>query len=708
MNAGCIIRSKKKVRVLSYIIGIDSGGTFTDCVVIDGEGHITSDKAFTTPQDLTQGILQSIENAASALDLTLQQILQKTDILAIGTTSLINALLTRQGAKVGLITTKGHEDALVIGRVMAKTDGLSEMLKGDIIAWDKPEPLVPHQLIKGVTERVDYKGAEVVALNLQEVEQALADLVARGVEAVAISFLWSFMNPQHELRVKEFISQKYPRLFVTVSSEVSPYLGEYERTTTTVINAYLGPRAKREFSSMYQVFNQRGLSRPPFIMQSTGGVVWAEEAVGKAVYTLSSGPAGGVMGAAITGKLLGSDNIIATDMGGTSFDVGLIIRGEVPLAKNPIYDRYRVLIPTLDVVSIGAGGGSIAHIDPQAKTINVGPQSAGSQPGPVCYERGGTEPTVTDADVVLGRINPDNFFGGRKRLNKSKAEQAIKEKIAKPLKLDTVQAAKGIVDIVDAHMADLIRKATIERGYDPRDFVLLSYGGAGPVHVGAYARELGIKKAVISPHAPVFSALGIVSSDILRYYAKSEPLRMPVTAERLNSIFSGLVSNAKHDLERSGTIGSVNLSRSIDMRFRYQVHQITVPIPDRGLTQTDMDEIPGRFVNLYEQVFGTGTAFKAAGIELVTFRLVCRVSLPRPALKEHALQSADASPALIGHRDVYFENPTTTPIFDMARLAAGNVMQGPAVIEGPATVIVVHPGQRAEVDGYMNIVMDIT
>ncbi|MDO8637456.1 MAG: hydantoinase/oxoprolinase family protein, partial [Dehalococcoidia bacterium] len=576
-----------------------------------------------------------------------------------------------------------------------------------IIAWDKPEPLVSRALIKGITERVDYKGAEIVALNLKEVETALADLVNLGAGSVAVSFLWSFMNPHHELTVKKFISQKYPGLFVTFSSDVSPYLGEYERTTTTIINAYLGPRARQEFTSMSQIFARQGLPYPPFIMQSTGGVVWAEEAANKAVYTLSSGPAGGVIGAANTGKLLGYDNIIATDMGGTSFDVGLILRGEVPLAKNPIYDRYRVLIPTLDVVSIGAGGGSIAHIDPQAKTINVGPQSAGSQPGPVCYDWGGTEPTVTDADVVLGRINPDNFFGGRKRLNKSKAEQAINEKIAVPLQMDTIQAAKGIVDIVDAHMADLIRKATIERGYDPRDFVLLSYGGAGPVHVGAYARELGIKKAIVSPHSPVFSALGIVSSDMVRYYAKSEPLRLPVTADRLNSIFSGLTSAAREDLERSKRTGNVSFNRSIDMRFRYQVHQIAVPVPDRELTQADINEIPDRFVNLYEQVFGTGTAFKTAGIELVTFRMVCRVSLPRPALKQHDYQGTDPGGALVGRRPVYFESFLPTPTFDMSKLAAGNVIEGPAVVEGPATTVPIHPGQRAEVDGYLNIVIEV-
>jgi len=692
---------------LSYIIGIDSGGTFTDCVLIDSQGRVTPDKAFTTPQNLTEGILHAIENTAGSLGLTLQQVLKETDILAVGTTSLINALLTRQGARVGLLTTRGHEDTMVIGRVMAKTDGLSETQKGDIIAWDKPEPLVARALIKGITERVDYKGAEIVALNMTEVETALADLVTLGAESIAVSFLWSFMNPQHELKVKEFISQKYPGLFVTFSSDVSPYLGEYERTTTTIINAYLGPRARQEFTSMSQIFARQGLPYPPFIMQSTGGVVWAEEAANKAVYTLSSGPAGGVMGAANTGKLLGYDNVIATDMGGTSFDVGLILRGEVPLAKNPIYDRYRVLIPTLDVVSIGAGGGSIAHIDPQAKTINVGPQSAGSQPGPVCYDWGGTEPTVTDADVVLGRINPDNFFGGRKRLNKSKAEQAINEKIAAPLQMDTIQAAKGIVDIVDAHMADLIRKATIERGYDPRDFVLLSYGGAGPVHVGAYARELGIKKAIVSPLSPVFSALGIVSSDIVRYYAKSEPLRMPVTADRLNSIFSGLASAARGDLERSRKTGNISFIRSIDMRFRYQVHQIAVPIPDRELTQADIDEIPNRFVSLYEQVFGTGTAFKAAGMELVTFRLVCRVSLPRPSLKQHDYQGTDPGGALVGQRPVYFESFVSTPIFDMGKLAAGNIIEGPAVIEGPATVIVVHPGQRAEVDGWLNVVVEV-
>ncbi|MBI4287419.1 MAG: hydantoinase/oxoprolinase family protein [Chloroflexi bacterium] len=692
---------------MSYIIGIDSGGTFTDCVLVDDQGRIASDKAFTTPQNLTEGILQSIENTAKARGLGLQQVLKEADLLAVGTTSLLNALLTRRGAKVGLITTRGHEDALVIGRVMAKTDGLSEAEKRDIIAWDKPEHLVPHSLLRGVTERVDYKGAEIVALNMREVEAAVGSLVAQGAEAIAISFLWSFMNPQHERVVKDFIARTTPDIFVTLSSDVSPYLGEYERTTTTLINAYLGPRASRDFASLSQAFAARGFAHPPFIMQSTGGVVWAEEAANNAVCTLSSGPVGGIIGCAVLGKTLGYQNIIATDMGGTSFDVGLVRQGEVPLARSPIYDRFRVLIPTVDVVSVGAGGGSIARIEPETGALSVGPQSAGSQPGPACYGWGGLEPTVTDADVVLGRIDPDNFFGGRKRLDGARAEEAVREKIAGPLRMDTIRAAKGIVDIVDAHMADLIRKATIERGYDPRDFVLLAYGGAGPLHVGAYARELGIKKAIVSAYAPVFSALGILSSDIVRFYAKSEPLRMPVTAAKLNSVFDGLARSARQDLERTGAPGSVSFSRSIDMRFRYQTHQLAVPVPDRELTTEAVEQLPNQFVARYEETFGPGTAFKEAGIELVTFRMVCRVALPRPSLREYEPKGPDASAALIGRRSVFFEDMVTTPVYDMAKLAAGNVVEGPAVVEGAATVVLVHPGQRAEVDRYLNVALEV-
>ncbi len=338
----------------------------------------------------------------------------------------------------------------------------------------------------------------------------------------------------------------------------------------------------------------------------------------------------------------------------------------------------------------------------------MGPGSAGSHPGPVGYDWGGTEPTVTDADLVLGRIDPNNFFGGRKVLNREKALDAIKRKIADPLDFDVFQAAQGIVDIVDAHMADLIRKVTIEQGHDPRDFVLFAYGGAGPGHAGAYAREVGVGKVVVSPYAPVFSALGIASSDIKRLYTKSEPLRPPVPAARLNAIFGDLEEFARKDLNQTGVNEGITFNRLIDMQFRYQLHEVRVPVPDRVLVQADVDDLFSSFIELYEQIFGKGTAYVEAGIEMVTFRLVCNVRVAPVSMKRYPVLGQDSAGALAGNRLVYFEGGfADTQVFDQDELSAGNIVSGPAILEGPASTVMVHSGQQASVDEYLNIIIEL-
>jgi N-methylhydantoinase A len=692
------------------IIGVDTGGTFTDCVTIDDSGRVTYAKAFSTPADYSDGVIQSLANSAEAASVSTEALLKDARFLAYGTTAGLNTLVTRAGPPVGLITTKGHEDAILIGRVQQKVAGMGERERTYAVKMDKPIPLVPRTMIRGANERVDWRGEVVVALDPEEIRRAARELVDAGAKAIAVCFLWSFVNPAHEKEAGRVIREAHPELFVTLSCEVVPVMKEYERTATTVINAYVGPMMGRYLTALDRKLRAQGLRNPFFIMQSAGGILPAQEAAAKGVNTLSSGPVGGVIASQLLGGLLGHRNVIATDVGGTSFDVGLVVDGRAPMARAAVYDQYEILAPMVDITSIGAGGGSIAWVEPITRTLRVGPKSAGAHPGPACYGRGGTAPTVTDADLVLGRIDPDYFFGGRARLSRELAVQAIEEQIARPMKMDLIDAAMGIVDIVDAHMADLVRRVTIERGYDPRDFVLFAYGGGGPTHVGAYGRDLGAKAAVISPYAPVFSAFGIAASDVLRIYLKSSPLRLPVPAAEINRIFAELEAAARSDLARShAQAGEATYERAIEMRFHHQTHEIPVPVPTGQLTDADLETLVRDFEQLYEQSFGKGTGYRKAGIEISTFRLAATLAMPKPSLVRRPFAGEDPAAARKGERQAVFDRRNrfvATAIYDAERLQPGNRIAGPAIIESPATNTVVHPGQIARVDEYLNVILE--
>jgi N-methylhydantoinase A len=687
---------------LKYVVGVDVGGTFTDCVVVDEAGGVLTDKSFTVPGNPGEGMVNALENVAQGHRLEVERVLGDSRAVAIGTTSLTNKLITRGGAKVGLITTRGHEDAILIGRIISKSDGLSDAEKADVRFWGKPEPIVQRGLIRGVSERVDYKGAVIVPLNEAEVLAAVRDMATQGVEAVAVCLLWAFINPAHELRIHALIEKHHPELYVSLGHAVAPVLGEFERTNATLLSAHLGAIARQQMEVTRKLLGARGLSRPFLVMQSNGGCMWDEEVAGAPLNLIASGPAGGIIGSAKLGQRMGYRNIIATDMGGTSFDVGVITDGAPILADIAVHGRIRMALPHVEVVSIGAGGGSIAWVDEITGLLQVGPQSAGSTPGPVCYGHGGTAPTVTDADVVLGRIDPKRFFNGRKLLDRAGAEAAIKAKVADPLGVDLHTAAKGILEIVDSRMGDLIRKLTIERGVDPRDFVLFSYGGAGPTHVGAYAREAGIQKAVVSPHASVFSALGIAASDIVRVYSQSSPMRSPFDLERINTLLEMLERRAAQDLTTSET----TLARSLEMRFRHQVHQVKVPAPGGTLGERELAEVVERFVSLYEQSFGKGTAAREAGVEILTFHVVATTHRVPLNLTATEMEKPDPGAARSGSRRIWFDGGfVETPIFEHRKLRPGNRVRGPAIIEGMNTTLPLHPGQELSVDPFHNLVI---
>lgn len=696
-------------RIVHYIVGIDTGGTFTDCVAVDDHGSVTIGKAPSTPGS-SQSVLDALDAVGQQLGLTLNDFLTHIRVLAHGVTIGLNALLTRSGAKTGLIGTAGHGDAILIGRAHQKTAGLGETELTFPAKFTKPAPLVPRDRIVEVNERVDYKGAVLVPLQENEARRAIDALVSQGVEAIAISLLWSFKMPKHEQLLRALVERYYPNIFVTASSDLAPVIGEYERTATTVINSYIGPTMLSYFEGLTQKLRLAGLQDEPLIMQSAGGVLSASQAARESIRTLNSGPIGGVVAAHHMGELLGLENIITTDMGGTSFDVGLIAHGQALYAREPVVDKYNLAVPTIDIRSIGAGGGSIAWVEPDTGVLHVGPQGAGASPGPACYGKGGARPTVTDADLVLGYINPNFFLGGRMKLSVEKARDAIQTAICPHTKHDVEEAAAAIFHIVNSHMADLIRKCTIERGYVPSQFSLFLFGGAGPVHGVTYGGDLRARGIVVPAMAAAFSALGIASSDVLQTRSHSDPMPLPVSATAVSAVLSSLRQKALHALEHeSAAAGEITVRQFVSMRYRRQIHnEVWVTLPDGEVTDEILERTCESFKFRYEELYGKGSAYEQAGMEMVTFRVDAYRRSPKPKWNRLSSEGADASSAIKEKRNVFFRGHGFTParIYDFSRLRTGNKLPGPAVIEASTTTVIIPPQREGRVDGYLNIVVE--
>ena len=692
----------------TYIVGVDIGGTFTDCVAVSGDGAMTLGKASSTPQNFARGVLDAVRDAARNLGMADERgLLSATRLFYHACTIGDNTLITRTGARTGLIATSGFGDTILMmrGGVVA---GLPESEAHHMAALTKPEPLVPKRLIAEVNERIDFEGDVLVDLDEPAAEEAVRKLVDDGVESVAVSLLWSVANDRHERMIGELLRQRYPGLFVTLSSETAPFQGEYERTATTVFNAYIGPRIGSYLNDLREILRDRGLRREPLIMQAYGGVLGVDDSVRRAVGTIESGPAAGVAACRFMGRLSGIDNVVAADMGGTTFKVGIIRDAVIERDYQPIFLRYRLLSPKIWVESIGAGGGSIAWIDRGTGLLKVGPHGAGASPGPVCYNRGGTEPTVTDASLVLGYLNPEYFLGGQIALDADAARRAVKEKVAEPLGMSVTEAASAIHRIVNAQMSDLIRNATIQRGHDPRQDTMFAFGGACPLHAGRFAAELGIEQVVVPVTASVHGAVGLVSSDVVYEEGASDRSLVPVPADRVNASFAPVLSRVRRSLEDAGFDGGdVTLARSVDMRYRYQVHEINVPIPpgDALLTEGDLDALYARFDELYEAAYGRGSAYRAAGKEIVTLRVTGSGALPKPALRPLA-SGGEISAARKGARNAYFQELgdfVSTAVYDVARMRPGMVIAEPGIIETPITTVLINPGDQAVMDEFGNI-----
>jgi N-methylhydantoinase A len=695
-----------------YLLATDVGGTCTDTVVFAAGEPVFLGKALSTPPNFADGVIDSISSAAKSMGLTLEELIAQTSLFVHGSTVVDNAIFTRDGAKVGLVTTEGFEDTLLVTRGgYGRWGGLTEDRMKNMVKTDRARPLVDPSCIVGVPERVDYKGAVIRALDNDKLEAALKSLLAKGVEAIAVSLLWSFYNPVNERKVKAALARLAPGMYCTLSSDIAPSPGEYERTSTTVINAYAGRIAHDYIKSLAHLLEGCGYNGPVMIMQGYGGLLPAQEAADRAIGMLECGPAAGVIGSRALGELLKQPNVIATDMGGTTFKVSVIQNGLIEYAREPMVDRFHYIQPKIEVVSIGSGGGSIVWIEESTKVPRVGPRSAGARPGPVCYGLGGEEPTLTDVFMLIGYMDPAIFLGGAMKLDKERARSVFDQKIATPLGLSVEEAAFGIYRIATAQITDLVREITVERGLDPRDFVLHAFGGSCGMVCGAFGAELNVRQMVVPYTASVNCAFGLISADIVHQYSTVAPLPMPSPSAAINSVFEPLQLQAIDALSVEGFSGDkVRLEWSVDMRYSRQVHEVTTPV--RGefpLNDEAVKTLADDFEALYERRYGKGSAYREAGIEMTQFRLTARGLMEHPDLRPVALSGKDASGAVVGRRPIFVDAQSRmveSSIYDFDLLKPGNEIAGPAVIHTPITTIVLQSGQHASVDSFRNVVID--
>jgi N-methylhydantoinase A len=689
---------------MSYLVGIDIGGTFTDCAIVDRAGKLLTTKVPSTPQDFARGMMDALDTGARRLGLSLDDFCRDIAFLSHGTTVGTNTIIQKKGAKVGLITTKGHEDAIHIMRGSRGYGGRDIRKVVHFPETSKPAPIVPKRLIRGVSERVDCFGEIVVSLNEKETEVAIRELIAEGVQAIAICFLWSFRNPAHEQRVKALVEKIAKDVFVTCSVDIAPRWGEYERVTATALNAYLGPVMGNYLNKLDSSLRKLGYPHGLQITQCGGGTVPVERAGEAPLLTLDSGPVSGVTASMFLGRAMGEKNVITTDMGGTSFDVSIIYEGKPAYSFISNTDQYEYFLPKVDLQAIGAGGGSLARAHPETRTLTVGPDSAGAFPGPVCYERGGSVPTVTDAQLVLGYLDPENFAGGRMKLNREAAYSAI-QSLGKSIGMTAIECAAGICRIVELNMADIIRKVTVEKGFDPRDFVLFAFGGAGPAHAGVFARELGVKKIVIPQRkaASTWCAFGAAAADVLHIFEHTEIMPTPVAASHLNKIISSLEEKAKQLLKTEGiSQARQRFEFSLDVRHKGQINEVEILLPFERLPAGYEARLRAMFTRRYEQLYGRGSALAGAQLEIVVCRLRARALTPRPKLVRTKSSTAKIPAAAVRKkRDIYWpdlKKRRPTPVFDGEKLASGNRVRGPAIVETADTTVVVHPGRTLAVD----------
>lgn len=695
-------------------INVDIGGTFTDCFAIDGDTTLAA-KALTTHHELAVGFLRGLEEIAGKLGEPLEDALTRTATIRYATTLGTNALIERTGPRLGLITTAGHESVVPVGRCRQWGDGLPPTEHRSFLTAKRPEPLVDPECIVGIRERLDYAGRVLVELDEEEVREQIQRLVDLGVRGFVVSLLHANHNPEHERRVRDVIAQEYPptylgRFPVVLSSDVSRRSGEYVRSMTSIIDAYLHRFTADRLSRLRDDLRSRGYQGQLLLVHNSGGMGSLSRST--PLKTVHAGPVSGLFGAGHLAASFGYDKIVTTDMGGTSFDVGIVVQGSVRFYEfNPVIDRWRVQIPMMDIKAVGAGGGSIAGVDP-VSGVTVGPRSAGSTPGPACYGQGGSEPTVTDANLVLGYLDASTYHGGELPLDVKRAERAIERKVAKPLGLDVTSAARAIRQVVDERMGAEIFKEITLKGYDPRDFTIFSYGGGGPLHACGYAEALKVGRVIVPPNSQVFSASGAAGMELLRIYEQSAwfVLFNPITKqlfndyEAFNSIVDAFQERACRDFAEEGhEPDELSFSLELDMRSSGQLYVITVASPvERIENEDDLAAIVRAYFDEYGDRFGDLALTQEIGVSIDAIRLRAWVPRERWKLAERPAASRGVDAAHKGTRRCWWDPDgfAETPVYDYAQLEPGHTIAGAAIVESLDSTILIAPGWRGQMDAY--------
>ena len=682
-----------------YRVTVDTGGTFSDFVFFnEANGEITITKVPSTPKEPFQAVLNGVKEL-------LDQGVAANDVsfFCHGTTVGTNALLEEKGAKTGLLVTEGFRG---IYEVMEQTRGYGPATYD--LFFEKPRLLAPPYHTEEIPERVDFRGNVLKEIDVAAARDAVRRLKKKGVQSVAVCFLFSFLNPAHELKIKELFAEEFPDARLSLSYEVLPQIREFYRLSTTVINAYIQPVMASYLNRLENRMHELGVTTPKlYIMQSNGGVSTFKGSAEKPVATVLSGPAGGVIASMGTCERVGINNIITFDMGGTSCDVALIYQGNPVITTQGKINLRPISLPMLDIHTVSAGGGTIARID-AVGGLQVGPDSAGADPGPICYNRGGEEVTISDANIVIGVLDPDNFLGGRMKLNKPKAEQLLAEKIAKPLKLNLMEAADGVLKIIDAKMEEAIKAVSSARGYDIRDFTLVAFGGGGPMHAGRMALDLGIPTVLIPLTPGVHSALGLLMSDVKHDYVRSKLVGLEeLDLSEINHMFHEMIERAKADLHSEGfSEEEIKIEPYLDLRYAGQGYELTVPCSMPPFTQHDVTVMRSHFDTMHEQ--NSGHKAETEPVELVSLRLVSLGLVPQAKLSPGKNTGRKIADARTGERTVFFgkeHGNLLTQVYNRDLLEPGHTIDGPAIVDQLDTTTVIHPEQEASVDNYRNIII---
>lgn len=680
-----------------YRVAVDTGGTFSDFVYLaEDTGEVAITKVASTPDDPSRAILQGIETLIA-------RGVEARDIAFFchGTTVGTNALLEGKGVRTGLLVTEGFRGIYPVAE-QARPYGPAIF---DVM-YDKPAMLVPQSLTGEVAERVDWRGNVLRPLDEAALRATVRDLKAKGVESFAVCLLFSFLHPRHETRVREIVAEEMPGASVSLSSEVLPQIREYYRLSTTVINAYLQPILARYITKLDQRLREAGIAtRQKYVMQSNGGMATFEGAARRAVTTVLSGPAGGVTASVYACRMTGLRNLITFDMGGTSCDVALIKDGEAAIASRGKIEGRDLAVPMMDINTVSAGGGTIARVD-RLGVLEVGPQSAGAVPGPACYGRGGEEPTITDCNLVLGYLSPDNFLGGRMPLDAERARRAVQQRVARPLGMGVEEAAEGIIRIIDVKMEEAIKAISTMRGHDLRDFMLLAFGGAGPLHAGRIARELGMAGIVVPLYPGVFSAIGLLMSGVKHDYVQSRlaPLAA-LSADEVNAQFVRMEYTAAADLHADGFAQDrIRIERALDLRYAGQGYELTLPCPAGAITAEGLKHLRAAFDAQHEAMFGH--AAPEEPVEVVSYRVRGVGLVPPAALPRFERTGASLDDARRQTRKVRFDGATIDcPVYQREKLDVGLTIAGPAVLDQFDCTTVLCPGQVARVDEWKNLIV---